>query len=284
MSLSKQNNPDIQPHLFVTGRVIVGGVKNNTATERTLTEIMSSREKRPIWTPDDEMAFIDRVTQKAKEKAKQILTGGLAEAARLRQEARELGYAEGKTAGYNEGYEQGHTEAQNLAEQQLAAAHQEMADSLAQALASIQEGSEVIWDTYRQDLVDLLRVCVEKITNVELSVNRRSILEQLLFKAVEQLEGHRGLTIRVHPDDAPTMEGLLEHSRERYPALERWRLKADPQMLPAGLIVESEQGRMDSSLEGRWVVLKSVLDELALPFVYIHEPQTQEQSAKEQPV
>jgi len=144
MSLSKQNVPDIQPQLQVTGRVIVGGIKNNTATERTLTELMTSREKRPIWTPDEEMAFIDRVTQKAREKAKIILAEALAEAGRLRVQAREQGYAEGRAQGYEEGYQQGYAEAQQLAEQQLAAAHQEMADSLAQALVSQKVGDRRI--------------------------------------------------------------------------------------------------------------------------------------------
>lgn len=281
MSLSKQKVPDIQPQLQVTGRVIVGGIKNNTATERTLTELMTSREKRPIWTPDEEMAFIDRVTQKAREKAKIILAEALAEAGRMRVQAREQGYAEGRAQGYEEGYQQGYTEAQQLAEQQLAAAHQEMADSLAQALAAIQEGSEVIWTTYRQDLADLLRLCVEKITSAELSANRGAILHGLLFKAVEQLEGHRGLTIRVHPEDEPTMAELIEQSRDRYPALDAWRLKTDPQMLPGGLVVESEQGKMDSSLEGRWSVLKDVLDELTLPFVYADAPQASEETGQE---
>jgi flagellar assembly protein FliH len=273
MSLSKQNTPDIQPLLKVTGRVIVGGIKNNTATERTLTELMTSREKRPIWTPDEEMAFLDRVTQKAREKAKLVLAEALAEAGGMKTEARERGYADGRAQGYEEGYAQGYSEAQQLAEQQLSAAHQEMADSLAQALSAVQEGSEVIWGTYRQDLVDLLRMCVEKITGAELTANRRAILQGLLFKAVEQLEGHRGLTIRVHPEDEPTMAAIIEQSRDRYPALDAWRLKNDSQMLPGGLIVESEQGKMDSTLEGRWSVLKSVLDELTLPFVYADAPQ-----------
>lgn len=266
MSLSSQNKSDIQPQMFVTGRVIVGGIKNNTAIERTLTEIMTSREKRPVWSPDEEMSFLDRVTQKAKGKAKLILAEALADAALLKKEANERGFAEGQSAGYTHGYEQGSAEAQKLAEQQLAAAHQEMAESLAQALASIQEGSEVIWDTYRQDLADLLRLCVEKITAAELSTNRSAILQQLLFRAVEHLEGHRGLTVRVHPDDEQTLAIIIEQGRERYPALERWRLKADPRMLPGGLIVESEQGKIDSSLEGRWAVLNSVLQELVLPF------------------
>jgi flagellar assembly protein FliH len=231
----------------VTGRVFMG-VGSGQSMQLTLDDL-KGHESIGRWSKELEQEVMERVQVKAAAKARDIVAKGMAEARELRGKAREEGYAEGVAQ----------------AQQQLEQAHHEMADSLGQALDAIQQGSESIWKHHREELASLVRIAVEKILNIELASQRQEVLAGFLDQAVEALEEHAGLTLTVHPEDQEAMHQVLTLASQRYPRLSAWRVKTDPAMQPGGLLVESDHGMVDNTLEGRMAIVEPILRRLELP-------------------
>ncbi len=235
------------------------------AEVRTLAGAPARRETpaSPAWDPAEEADYLARVKARAADKAREMLAQARADATRLHDEARQQGYEAGLAQ----------------AQQELSHAHAEMAHSLAQTLASICEGSLAVWQVYRQDLILLTRFAVEKILGVELGENRRQVLESLLDEAAARLEAAQGLTLRVSTEDRETMEQILQSFTEHYPKLQQWSVKTDAAMAPGGVVVESDAGLVDNSLESRMALVEEVLNQLSLPETDL-EAQTREDAAR----
>ncbi len=233
--------------LKITGRVFMG-VGSGQSMELSIDDLQH-HESLGRWSKELEQEVMERVQAKAAAKARDIVAAAMVEARELRAKATEEGYADGVTQ----------------AQQQLEQAHQEMADSLGQALAAVQQGSETIWKHHREALVSLVRIAVEKILNIELGNQRHEVLAGFLDQAVEALEAHAGLTLTVHPEDHEAMHQVLAMAAQRYPKLSAWRVKTDPAMQPGGLLVESDHGMVDNTIEGRMAIVEPILRQLELP-------------------
>ncbi|TVM14598.1 flagellar assembly protein FliH [Oceanidesulfovibrio indonesiensis] len=228
-----------------TGKVIMGGVVRNLAGAPESPE----QRQRSIWDEAAEAEYLTRVKARAADKAREVLLAAREEAAELRRQAAD------------EGYEEGVRQAQD----ELVQAHQEMAESLASSLAAVSEGSIAIWRAYREELVLLVQLAVEKIIGITLDASRREVIQALLDEAAARLEASQGLVLRVHPEDKETLESILEAFADRYHTLRNWRVEGDGSMTPGGLKVESSLGMVDNSLQSRRQVVQDVLDSLELP-------------------
>ncbi len=230
-----------------TGRVFLDASSGQKA-QLTIDDF-KNQETLGRWSKDVEREVLARVQAKAAAKAKDIVNKAIADAKEIRRKAREEGYAEGATQ----------------AQQQLEQAHREMAESLGQALAAVQEGSESIWRNHRNELISLLHLSVEKVLRIELDSQRQEILTGFMDQAAEALDDHAGLTITVNPEDAETMRQILVLAGQRFPRLSAWRVKVDPKMQSGGLLVESDHGMVDNTIEGRLSIIEPILKDLELP-------------------
>lgn len=235
-----------------TGKVLLG-TNISSISEMSVAEISSSKQAR--WEATLESDFFERIKAKAAEKAKEIVVNAQHEAKNIRDGAHHQGYEEGL----------------KQANQELETMRQHMAEALAQALASIQEGAEQIWENNRQDLVMLTRLAVEKITRIVLDKEREQVMAGLLDQALDALDSHKVLYIKINPDDEALVSELLARAKDSHPTLEKWRLKPDPGMHQGGLVVESDYGMADNSLENRYAIVSGILDQLTLPFAQEQE-------------
>lgn len=227
------------------GKVIMGGVVRNLAGAPA----SETQHKRSIWDEAAEAEYLARVKARAADKAREVLLAARGEAQQIRQQAADEGYEEGV----------------RQAQEELVQAHQEMAESLASSLAAVSDGSIAVWRAYREDLVFLVQLSVEKILGITLDASRREVIEALLDEAAAKLEAAQGLVLRVHPDDAETLHAILQAFGDRYHSLRNWRIEGDGSMTPGGLKVESSLGLVDNSLESRRLVVQEVMDSLELP-------------------
>ncbi|MFW5734483.1 MAG: type III secretion system stator protein SctL [Oceanidesulfovibrio sp.] len=227
------------------GKVIMGGVVRNLAGAPEKPE----QNKRSIWDEAAEAEYLARVKARAADKAREVLLAAREEATEIRRQAAD------------EGYEEGVRQAQD----ELMQAHQQMAESLASSLTAVSEGSIAIWRSYREELVLLVQLAVEKILGITLNASRREVMEALLDEAAAKLEASQGLVLRVHPDDRETLETILEAFGDRYHTLNNWRVEGDASMEPGGLKLESSLGVVDNSLQSRRQVVQDVLNSLELP-------------------
>lgn len=217
-------------------------------SERTLGQLEDGRNS-PRWDEKTEAEYLARVRARAEEKARTILEAAHAEAARLREEAHKVGY--------QQGIEQ--------AQQELEEFRTTMGDSVSAVLGAIQAQCTSVFDTWRQDLVTLLRACVQRAVGMQLSQERKALLEAMFTKAAEALDSHRILTIRCNPDDAPAVEDIVNTAKERMAGLERWSVKSDNSIQPGGLVIDNNDGMASCTVEGRLAVVDDILSQLELP-------------------
>ncbi|MEW5774879.1 MAG: FliH/SctL family protein [Thermodesulfobacteriota bacterium] len=230
----------------VTGRVFMGVGGNGPGEMRI--EDMDSRRRPNVWTAKTEEEYFRRVRDRAAAMAREVVDAAQAEIEALRVQAREEGLAEGR----------------RLAEQEKEQFLSAQSRALAQSLGGVCAGCEDIWNEHRQELVTLVRLTVEKLLNIELSERRAEILDHLLVQAVEAIDSARALTVVVSPADKDLVEELLARARAENPRLAQFNVRLDPAMAPGGLRLESEQGMVDNTLEGRWKAIEPILDQLAI--------------------
>lgn len=254
MSLSRTGNgaaasPSAPPPAEdrkVTGRVIMGMGGSGPSEMRI--EDMDSRRRPNVWTAKTEEEYFRRVRDKAAAMAREVVDSAQAEIEQMRAKAREEGLAEGR--------------AQAAAEKEQFLSAQ--AKALAQSMGTLCTGCESIWNEQRQELVTLVRLTVEKLLNIELAARRTEVLGSLLYQAVEAIDSTRGLAVVVAPADKELVEELLARAREENPRLAQFTVRTEADMSPGGLRLESEQGLVDNTLEGRWKVIEPILDQLAI--------------------
>lgn len=207
------------------------------------------REHSTRWTHEDESAYLDRVRGKATALAVSLLDEARAEAARIRESARE------------EGYNQGLAEAQT----ELDTFRSGMADSVSAVLSAIEGQCSSIFGQWREELTAVTRLAVEKGTAMQLSEERSAMLGTLLEQAVDILEQRRELVIRVNPEDEPVLADIIGLTREKYPDVKAWRVRGDASVAPGGMVVESESSLAEGRVESRIAAVEEVLSRLMLP-------------------
>ncbi len=207
------------------------------------------RGRSTAWTEADEAAYLERVRDKAARMAAEMLDAARAEAGALREQARQ--------EGYNQGIDEARAE--------LEAFRAGMADSVSAVLSAIEGQCSHIFGQWRSDLVGVARLAVEKITAIELSTERAAILEALLTESVGILEKRRDLVIRVNPEDEPVITDIVALTREKFPDVQAWRVRADAGISPGGMVVESEYSLAEGRVESRRIAVDEVLSHLTLP-------------------
>ena len=214
--------------------------------EHTLGGMENSRAG--VWTPGDEAAYLRRVKEKAEQMAIGLIAEARTEAEHIRENARK------------EGFDAGMADAQAELDNFRAG----MTESVSAVLGAIEGQCSHIFEQWRDDLVGVARLAVEKVTGLELASERRSILEALLVEAVSVLEKRREIVIRVNPEDEPVLSDILGITQARFPDVKSWRAKADAGITPGGMVVESESSLAEGRLESRRAAVEEVLSKLVL--------------------
>lgn len=218
-----------------------------SANEHTLEGMEGSRSGQ--WDDATEAMYMERVRERAAERASGILAKAREEAEWLKEKARQ------------EGYEQGCQRAQD----ELTALQQQHADSVSSVLGAIQGQCSNIFDSWRGDLVAIVRSAVERMCAVEMSENRQVSLEKLFSEAVQILDERRQLVITVHPDDEEMVTGIIQNAQQHYTGLEAWKVKASAAVAAGGILVESQDGMVDNTITSRRVAVDEILDQLMIP-------------------
>lgn len=228
-------------------RVIVG-MGAHGPSESTVAELQGQRDL-TRWTNSTEQEYMARVRERATAAAKEIISKAMADAAQLRENAAQEGYAS----------------AVQEAQAQLEAALDVQAQALGQAMAALEQGAAALWEEHRADITALVRLAVEKILGLEMAERREAVLASTLDQALEAIDSQRQLCVRVCPDDEELIGELLARAKDQHPGLDRWCVRADPKLGPGGMVLESAQGMVDNSMEGRMKAVADVLEHLSAP-------------------
>ncbi len=237
MSLSKRDSGSPNPWgtIYAQGR------------EHSLGNLEQGRSC--AWSADDEAGYLARVRERAGQMATKLLVDARREAEAIKAAAKEEGYAAGL----------------EHAQAELNEFRAGMGEAVSAVLGAIEGQCSHIFDQWREDLLGLVRLCVQRVSGLELSFERRAILEALLVEAVAVLEKRRELVIRVNAEDEPMLTDIVGLAKERFPDVQIWRVKADAAISPGGMLVESESSLADGRVESRVAAVEEVLSQLHLP-------------------
>ena len=199
------------------------------------------------WTTETEAEYLARVREKATAKAKEILLAAQTEADALREQA------------HAQGYEAGLDQAQA----ELEEFRQGMGASVAAVLGAIEGNAPRIAAAWREELVNLTRLCVETAVNRELSEERAALLAGLFDGAVAKMAAAQRISIVVNPEDEPAVADMLDAAGQD--GEQTFTVRGDASLAPGSLVLESDDSRVDNSLTARRALVENILAQLSVP-------------------
>ncbi len=229
----------------ITGRVIVS-MESPGPDEMSVQDIEGKRKL--VWDDSVDDEYMDRVRAKAQAMAKDILAKAMQEAENAKEQARQ------------QGYDEGIAQAQAELDQHVS----QLSLTMENLVAGVSAQGADVWESRRRDIVSLIRMAVEKTLHVEMAEKRQEILANLLDQAVERLESQRTVTLRISPQDEELISAILPAIQERNPAVKHWKLKTDASLQQGGAIVETDEGKVDNTVEARWAGVEAILNELTV--------------------
>lgn len=180
----------------------------------------------------------------------------LAKARAVREEAERI-----REAAHGEGFQAG----MEQAGAELKEFRAELGQSLAVLLRAIDAQRKAIGDSWRGELVELVRTAVSAGTGWLLNKEHDAVLRSLVLEAVTLLEDRATVTVRVNPEDEAAVGDMFMAARERVPELNHWIVNGDASVQRGGLVAESSSGSVDCRREHFRDLVDGILVHLALP-------------------
>ncbi|WP_462323697.1 FliH/SctL family protein [Desulfoplanes sp.] len=202
----------------------------------------------PVFSPEKEAEYIERVKQKATDAAREIIAGAMNEAEDVKKQA------------FSEGYDQGMAQANK----EIEATRQDLSKTLASVVESFDAEKASLWTSRREEIVLVLKTALEKILATELADNRGTVLEHLLDEALDRIDSRECITLSCAAQDKHLLEDLLARAQANRPDLSKWIVKECVSLHRGGIKVESSYGMVDNSIGSRHDLVKEIIDQIAL--------------------
>lgn len=182
-----------------------------------------------------------------------------AELARLRKQAEEKGFSEGRArgeeAGRSQGFEAGLAEGREAGRAQAQAeAHQAQLAVLQQAEQVIQEfraGMDSLESLIPSRLVQLALTAVKQLYGTQNIADNAALLDQIRMLMKQDGLLHGSVKIFV----SPLMYESVSEALGNVLSKSGWTLHTDEEMAPGGCRVISDDAEYDASFEARWKAL-----------------------------
>lgn len=182
-----------------------------------------------------------------------------AELSQLRQRAEQRGFAdgqakgieEGKRNGYQQGFLQGQEEGREQALAQTAQEQHQQFSEIERLLSTFRNELSSLQRVIPSRLVQLALTAAHAVTGHSLPENHSGLLAKIQ-QLVQQESLFKGpLLLWVGQQDAAFVKEQLGEML----ASQGWELRIDPQILPGGCRITSEEGEVDATLSSRWDAL-----------------------------
>ncbi|MBQ7738631.1 MAG: flagellar assembly protein FliH [Desulfovibrionaceae bacterium] len=166
-----------------------------------------------------------------------------------------------KAQAHDEGYQAG----MDQAGQELREFRADLGSEMAQVLRHIAGEISSITQFWREDLAELVRQAVVSGTGWVLDQNYEVVLKSLVLQAITLLEEREVVTLRVNPEDEAIVSDLFRAAREKAPELKQWIVNGDDSIERGGLVAESGSGSVDLKRQNFRNLVNDILEHLTLP-------------------
>jgi flagellar assembly protein FliH len=159
--------------------------------------------------------------------------------------------------GFEEGVNQGRAEVfmqmRNSVDQKL--------ENFSQMVTAVLSTQEEILANQKTEMYHLLRNLSKWIVLRELQDDGKYI-ERLLEKLLLEMQVRNNLLIQVNPEDFSTMPEILEHVQGRLGEMKNVRIEIDSSVTTRGIIVESENGIINATMEEQFKSLDKLFEDV----------------------
>lgn len=222
--------------------------------------VPAARTLEAAETPSDYLVDAARVLEAAQIQADRLMDAARKRVVELVEEVErrasdrvEQARREAAEAGYQEGIRQGR-------EQGLAQAR-EILQRLESLVERVVRLREELLARHEEDVVKLSLAVAEKVIGRVVEEDRE-VAARTVRQLLAQVEGATEIRIRVHPQDLPGVEAHQEEWRRLADGSRSLAILADDRVAPGGVLVETEFGAIDSSIESRFVEVGQALMEV----------------------
>jgi flagellar assembly protein FliH len=182
--------------------------------------------------------YEDRVEEEVKKRVEQI-----------QEEAFKAGFEEGVKQGREEIFDQ----MRNSVDQKL--------EDVSQMVTNVLKTYEEIFINQKVEMYQLIKNLTKWIVLRELNEDGKYI-ERLLERLLLEIQARNNLLIQVNANDFTAMPEVLEHVQKKLGELKNVRIEIDHSVHPQGLIVESENGIINATMEEQFKSLDKLFEEV----------------------
>jgi len=192
----------------------------------------------------------DRLRERARREAEAIVAEARAERERLIEGAREEGYAAGHAAGLEAGREEGRAAGAAEAKEEAAERLDHLASTLTGVLEQINTTYEAAEREAREDVLDLALTIGERVAKRAVELDRHAAARQV-EAALEIVLRSSDVVVRVHPDDATSVEEAMPDLARRLGRSARVRVEPDDSLARGSAFVVTAKGEIDATVDGQ---------------------------------
>lgn len=149
---------------------------------------------------------------------------------------------------YRDGVEQGKAEGKALAHQEYEAQLGAQLDEFSGVLGQLAQQGSAILEQERHHIYEFIKRFTKWIVLKE--IDEKVYLEKLLEKLVLELNAKKNLIVKVGKNNFRDMPEIIAAVESRLGQLQNTRIEIVPEIQHPGIILESDNGLIDGSLEG----------------------------------
>ena len=167
----------------------------------------------------------------------------------IQDEAFKVGFEEG----LNQGREEIFNEMRNVVDQKL--------DNFSQMVTEVLKTQEDILTLQKKGIYHLLKNLTKWIIIRELKEDGKYV-ERLLEKLLLEIQARSNLLIQINSNDFKEMPEILEHVQSRLGELKNVRVEIDSSITTSGMIVESDNGIINATMEEQFRSLDKLFEDV----------------------
>jgi len=177
------------------------------------------------------------------------------EVARRVAEIQDEAFKAGFDEGVNQGREEIFNEMRSVVDQKL--------DNFSQMVTEVLKTQDEIINVQKKEIYLLLRNLTKWIIIRELKDDGKYI-ERLLEKLLLEIQARQNLLIQVNSNDFNDMPEILNHVQSRLGELKNVRVEIDSAIITSGMIVESDNGIVNATMEEQFKSLDKLFEDVLI--------------------
>lgn len=187
-------------------------------------------------------AGIAKIIDNAKAQASEILTQAQSEAEMIKQSA----FEEGNQKGYKEGFEKGSQDGFNKVNEELSL----KAHYFEEFINLVIKAKNSIYKEAQSELLEFVVAIAEKLVCDKLKEDKNLIL-RVIEAATAELKEKENIKITVHPSMAQNIYSITDDLMNHIMSIKTVKILEDKMLKEDGLIIETEESRIDSGFSTR---------------------------------